>query len=342
MAKVSIHLVTWNGEKYLENCLNSILDQIQKDYFLLVIDNGSSDNTVKIIEQQFVPLFGERIRFIKNKENLGFARAHNQALLWTESEYVLTLNQDVVLTDNFLLEAVNFMDQHKDAASVSAKVLRAIFERSEDLKNVKKSDIIDSLGLKIFKSQRIVESGASEKDTGQYEKIEEIFGVSANSALYRRLALNDVRYQDEFFDNDFFSYKEDVDLAYRLCQRGWKSYYLPLAVCYHERAAKSQEKISSLVVIKMRRHKTKFINYYSYKNHLFILLKNLSGKNFLRYFLQIFFYELSKFLFILFLEWHTLSGLKNFFGKYKKMKAKRKYIMQNRLVKDAQIRKWFV
>lgn len=341
MPKVSIHLVTWNGEKYLENCLNSVLDQISKDYFLLVIDNGSSDKTVRIMEEQFVPIFGQRIRFLKNKENLGFAKAHNQALLWTDSEYVLTLNQDVILADNFLTEAVKFMDQHKDVGAVSGKVLRATFEKSEDLKNVKKSDIIDSLGFKIFKSQRVVEIGASEKDSGQFEKSEEIFGVSANSAFYRRSALNDVRYGDEFFDNDFFSYKEDVDLAYRLQLRGWKSYYLPQVICYHERSAKGKEKISGFAALKMRKHKTKFVNYYSYKNHLFVLLKNLSTKNFFRYFFQIFFYEFGKFIYILFFEWKTLSGLKDFFNKYKKMKEKRKFIKKNKLVNDLQIRKWF-
>ena len=342
MAKVSIHLVTWNAEKYLENCLNSVLNQISKDYFVLVIDNGSSDKTAQIMEEQFIPIFGQRLRFLKNKENLGFAKAHNQAILWTDSEYVLTLNQDVVLADNFLTEVIKFLDEHKDVGAVSGKVLRAIFEKSEDLKNVKKTDIIDSLGLKIFKSQRVVDIAAGEKDAGQFEKIEEIFGVSANSAVYRRSALNDVRYGDEFFDNDFFSYKEDVDLAYRLQWRNWKCYYLPQMICHHERSAKSKEKISGLGAIKLRRHKTKFVNYYSYKNHLFILLKNLSAKNFFRYFFQIFFYELGKFLYILFFEWKTLSGLKDFFARYNKMKEKRMFIMKNRLVSDEQLRKWFV
>ncbi|MBN1325646.1 glycosyltransferase family 2 protein [Candidatus Falkowbacteria bacterium] len=342
MAKISIHLVTWNAEKYLENCLNSVLGQISKDYFVLVIDNSSSDKTAQIMEEQFIPIFGQRLRFLKNRENIGFAKAHNQAILWTDSEYILTLNQDVVLSDNFTIEAIKFLDEHKDVAAVSGKVLRATFEKSEDLKNMKKTDIIDSLGLKIFKSQRAVEIGAGEKDAGQFEKIEEIFGVSANSAVFRRSALNDVRYGDEFFDNDFFSYKEDVDLAYRLRLRGWKSYYLPQAVCYHERTAKSREKIRCLGAVRLRKHKTKFVNYYSYKNHLFILLKNLSAKNFFRYFFQIFFYELGKFLYILFFEWKTLSGLKDFFGKYKKMKEKRRFIMKNRLSDDLDIRRWFV
>ena len=101
MAIISIHLFTWNGQKYINECLNSILQQTFKDYFLLIIDNGSVDKTVKIMEQEYVPVFGAKARLIKNKNNLGFAQAHNQALLWTDSDYVLVLNQDVILDEDF-------------------------------------------------------------------------------------------------------------------------------------------------------------------------------------------------------------------------------------------------
>ncbi|MCX6744463.1 MAG: glycosyltransferase family 2 protein, partial [Candidatus Parcubacteria bacterium] len=92
----------------------------------------------------------------------------------------------------------------------------------------------------------MVDRGSGEQDKVQYENITEIFGVSATCPIYRRQALQDVRYEDEFFDIDFFSYKEDVDLAYRLAWRGWKCYFLPEVIAYHERTAKGQEKISHL------------------------------------------------------------------------------------------------
>jgi len=341
MSKISIHLVTWNGEKYIEECLNSILKQSFKDYLLLIIDNGSVDLTVKIIEEQFLPVFGEKLRFVKNKENLGFARAHNQALLWTDTGYVLVLNQDVILEPNFLQEFIIFADEHKDAGSFNAKVLRLEFEQIGDLKKSQKSDIIDSLGLKIFKSQRVVDIGAGEKDENQHEVAEEIFGVSGSCSLYRRKALADVRYKDEFFDNDFFSYKEDVDLAYRLRWRGWKSYYVPKAISYHKRSAQAYGKKSGLAAISLRKNKTKFINYHSYKNHLFVLVKNLSFRNYFRYIFNIKFYEFKKFLYILFFEWSTLASLGEFFAKFKKIWAKRKFIMAKRLIKDEEMRKWF-
>ncbi len=342
MSKFSIHLVTWNGQKYIEECLNSILEQTFKDYFLLVIDNGSVDQTVKIMENQFLPVLGSQIRLIKNKENLGFARAHNQALLWSDSDYVLVLNQDVILDKDFLAEIAGFLEENKNVGSVSGKILRWQFEHTEDLKKSHKSDIIDSLGLKIFKNQRVIDIAAGEKDLGGFETEQEILGPSATCAVYRRKALEDVRYNDEFFDNDFFSYKEDVDLAYRLRHRAWSSFYCPQAKAYHDRTAKSNEKNSELRIISQRKSKHKFINYHSYKNHLFVLVKNLSSKNFWRYFFHITFYELKKFIYILFFEWSTLASLKEFFAKLKIMKAKRRFIMKNRLVKDEQMRKWFV
>lgn len=341
MSKVSIHLITWNGEKYLAECLNSILEQTFKDYLLIIIDNGSVDKTLPIIEQHFVPLFGEKIRLIKNKENLGFARAHNQAILWTDSDYVLVLNQDVILEKNFLEELIKFTDQQKNVGSVTGKILRWDFELAEDLKNSQKTDIIDSLGLKIFKSQRVIDIGSGLKDTGEFNEAKEIFGISATCALYQRQALKDIRYEDEFFDNDFFSYKEDVDLAYRLRWRGWLSFYQPKAVAYHKRSARSQEKISFFTSLKLRKNKARFINYHSYKNHFFVLKKNLSSRIFWRYFVYIFFYEIKKFLYLLLFEWSTLAGLKEYFAKKKKMKEKRKFIMKNRLIKDEEMRKWF-
>jgi len=341
MSKISIHLVTWNGEKYLTECLNSVLAQTSQDFLLIIIDNGSVDNTIKIIENNFLPIFGEKMRFVKNKENLGFARAHNQALLWTDTDYVLVLNQDVILEPDFLAQMLEFMAKKPKASSVNGKVLRWEFEQDGDLIKSEKSDIIDSLGLKIFKNQRIIDIASGEKDIGQYQEVKEIFGASASCPLYRRQALDDIRFKDEFFDNDFFSYKEDVDVAYRLRWRGWESFNLPEAVAYHKRSARSEEKKLIISRVNLRKNKNRFINYHSYKNHLFVLVKNLSWKNYFRYLFQIKFYEVKKFFYLLFFERSTLGSLKEFFAKLKNIRAKRKFIMANRLVKDEEMRKWF-
>ena len=356
MPKVAINLVTWNGAKQIEACLNSILEQSFQDFLLLIIDNGSVDQTVKIIEEEYLPAFKDKIKFVKNKSNLGFAFAHNQAILWTDSDYVLVLNQDVILQPNYIAKAVEFMDKHHGIGSVTGKILRWETNELNDLKKIQKSGIIDSLGLKIYKSQRVVDRASGEpayasadakaladKEASagrQNENITEIFGPCATCPIYRRKALEDVRFEDEFFDNDFFSYQEDIDLAYRLVWRGWPSYYLPEAIAYHERTVKGQEKFSNLTIVRHRRNKSKFVNYHSYKNHLFLLYKNLSRRNFWRYFFSIFFYELKKFCYIFFFEYSTLGSLTEFFSLRKRMKIKRHYIMSRRLIKDDEMRKW--
>ncbi|MCX6740078.1 MAG: glycosyltransferase family 2 protein [Candidatus Parcubacteria bacterium] len=341
MPKVAINLVTWNGEKFIENCLNAILKQTFSDYLLLIIDNGSVDQTVKIIEEQFLPAFSQKIKLVKNKNNLGFAFAHNQAILWTDSDYVLVLNQDVILEPNFLEKAVRFLEDHHNAGSISGKILRWQFDQNEGWEKSLKSDIIDSLGIKIFKSHKVVDRLAGENDNASSENVTEIFGPCASCPLYCRKALEDVRFEDEFFDNDFFSYKEDIDLAYRLQWRGWKSYYLPEAIAFHERGVKNLDQGGNLYVIKQRKNKSKFIKFHSYKNHIFILLKNLSPRNFWRYGIYIVFYELKKFLYILIFEFSTLRAWQEIFKKFKRMKIKHQLIMSRRLIKDDEMRKWF-
>ena len=341
MPKVAINLVTWNGEKYIDDCLDSIIKQTFSDYLLLLVDNGSVDKTLQHIEEKYLPLLQGKIRLVKNKSNLGFARAHNQAILWTDSEYVMVLNQDVILEPDYLAKVAEFMDTHKNCASVTGKILRWDFTNSEELKSSTKSDQIDSLGLKIFKNQRVIEIASGEKDEGQYQEVQEIFGVSGTCSVYRRKALADIRYGDEFFDNDFFSYKEDVDLAYRLRWRSWSSFYLPQAVAYHDRTAKSQEKLTDFGVIKLRRYKAQYINYHSYKNHLFLLKKNLSPKLFFSCFFQILFYELKKFIYVLILEPASLKAWAEYCRQKKVFKRKRSFVMKNRLIKDEDMRRWF-
>jgi GT2 family glycosyltransferase len=341
MPKVAINLVTWNGERQIEACLNSILEQTNQDFLLLIIDNGSVDKTVSIIEEQYLPAFKDKIKFVKNKTNLGFAFAHNQAILWTDSDYVLVLNQDVILDSKYLEIAVDYLDKHHDVGSVSGKILRWQPGEIDDFGNNHKSNVIDSLGLKVYKSQRVIDRAAGELDKGQYENITEIFGPSATCPIYRRQALEDIRFEDEFFDKDFFSYKEDVDVAYRLVWRGWKSYYLPQAVAHHERGVKSEHTDSHLAFIRHRKNKSKFVNYHSYKNHLFVLYKNLSRSNFWRLFFPIFGYEFKKIIYVFFLEGSSLGAIREFLSKKKKLKAKRHFIMSRRLIKDDEMRKWF-
>lgn len=325
--KVSINLVTWNGARFIRDCLESVFNQTFKDFELLIIDNGSTDDTVKIISD-----FYPHLKVVRHRENFGFAKGHNQAIHWSKSDYVLALNQDVIMQSDFLEKLVNFMDRHPLAGSITGKIY--------SLRDGQKTKYIDSLGLEIFKNHRIIEIGQGELDEGQYDYLKEVFGVSGALPLYRRKALQSVMLDQQFFDEDFFSYKEDVDLAYRLRYAGWKAFCVPEAIAYHHRSVKGAvKKISKLYIARNRRQRSKLINYWSYRNHFFMLIKNLPKFN-LKYVWPVFWYEFLKFFYVLLREPKNLKVLSEVWRKRKQFQAKRKYIMDNRKIKINEIDKW--
>ncbi len=329
--KVSVNLVTWNGEKYLPYCLDSIAKQTFRDFSLLILDNGSIDGTAEFLKNYKLQITNYKIIF--NDKNVGFATGHNQALGLTNSEYVLILNQDIILEPNFLEVVVKFMDEHREVGAVTGKLLQWNFEKNQ------KTNIIDSCGLKIFKNHRVVELGAGEVDNKRWNFPQEVFGVSGAASTYRRKTLEDAAIDGEFFDEDFFSYKEDVDLAYRLRLFGWQAWFLPEAKAYHDRTAWAPGE-SSMAVAKQRKNKSVFVNYHSYKNHLFLLLKDVPAGIWWRYGYKIKWYEFKKLLYLLFFERQTLKAWSEFFKKLPKMWKKRKYIMANKKVRAKEIRKW--
>ncbi len=354
--KVSINLVTWNGKKYLPYCLESIFAQTFKDFSLLILDNGSTDGTAEFLKNYKLQITNYKIIF--NKENVGFAAGHNQVVKTAKSDYVLMLNQDIILEPDFLEVAVKFLDSHPEVAAVTGKILRWNFENNQ------KTNQLDSCGLKIFKNHRVIELGTGETDSEKWDRLCEVFGVSGAAPVYRRKALEDVaipRYfglsstffhgaqwsrdndpladEREYFDTDFFSYKEDVDLAYRLRLRGWQAWYLPEARAYHDRAARSVAG-GDAEAARARKSKSKFVNYHSYKNHLFFLLKNVPAGVWLRYGHRIKWYEFKKIIYLLFFEPKTLRAWGEFFRKLPGMWKKRKWITARKKVGDAEIKRW--
>lgn len=324
--RVSVNLVTWNGEKFIKDCLQSVFNQTFKDFDLLIIDNNSTDDTLAIINEMY-----PHLRVVKNRENLGFAKAHNQAIHWSKSDFVLALNQDVVLHPDYLRSLVEFFDQNPQAGSASGKILR--------LQDGMQTSYIDTLGLKIQKNHRVVEIAAGELDSGQYEAVEEVFGVSAALAMYRRKALQSIEYQKEFFDEDFFCYKEDVDLSYRLRYAGWEAFYQPLAVAYHNRSVSGSEAKTKMKIAKNRKRQSKFANYLSYRNHWYLLIKNLPKFNF-KYIWPVFWFELMKFFYILVMEPKNLKVFKEVIKNRKKFLQKRKFIFENKKIKISDINSW--
>jgi len=323
--KVVVGLVTFNGEKYLPFCLDSLKRQTFRNFCLFVVDNNSQDGSVSFLRKHY-----PEAEIVQNKKNLGFSRAYNQIIHWTKSDYILCLNQDVILEPDFLEILVSFLDRHPQVGSLSGKIYRWDFEKNQ------KTKIIDTVGLKVFRNHRVIDEGQGKEDRGEYNQIKEIFGPSAAVALYRRKALEDIKVDNEYFDEDFFAYKEDVDLAFRLRIAGWSSFFVPQAIAYHDRTTSQKGDI-----IKNRSLKSQFANYHSYRNHLLVILKNEFFSNLILCFPQIFWYEFKKFVYLLIFERKTLKGLVDILKLLPKVIKKRKIIKQKRKIKAKDLRKWF-
>lgn len=340
--KVTVNLVTWNGIKYIADCLNSVEKQTFSDYDILVIDNGSTDNTVEYIKQNH-----PQITVIKNIKNLGFAKAHNQAIKYSNSPFVLILNQDVILAPTYLENLIKVIENNQVIAAVSGKLLK-IKTSIDDIETKIKTKLIDTTALKIFKNRRVIDLGSGENDNGQFDKLEEVFGFSATALLFRREALEKARIIlphkniDEFFDEDFFSYKEDIDLSWRLQILGWKFLYVPSALAFHYRSAVCPLNDNFREIINNRKNKAEFVNKLSYKNHLLTILKNEHKLNFIKYFPHIFFYEMKKIFYMIAFEPKIFFGaINDFFPQIPRALAKRKILFNKSKVRSDYISQWF-
>jgi len=345
---VSIHIVTWNSMRFLPDLLESIMGQTYKDFNVLIIDNASTDGVEAFLREQY-----PEITFLRNARNLGFSQAHNQGIRYAiehwpaqelQDRFVLLTNPDVVLTETFLSELIVGTKAHPEVGSFGGKLLRAFGENQADelFKEVVRSDRIDSVGLNPHKNRTVTDRGAGELDEGQYDEGELVFGISGALALFRASALLEVRYEDEVLDHDFFAYKEDVDLAWRLQHAGWDSLYLPSAVAYHYRGMYGPEKSGFWERIHHRRTKSSLRNFFSTRNHWLMLMKNLKFVNLLLALPWILFQETGRLVYVVFLEKGGIRAVKEALMLLPKMWKKRRFMLKRTKRSAKDVRKWFL
>jgi len=313
MSKLSIIIVTYNSADYIERCLQSVFKAAGKlDYQVIVVDNSSSDVTLDIVREF------KNIKVLKNNKNLGFAKACNQAIEQAESEFVILLNPDVYVTPDFIQNMIIKAQEDERIGSVSGKLY---FAKT----NGEFTNILYSTGHIFFKTCHSVNRGYGEVDNGQYNNVQDIFGVCGAAPLYRRAMLEDVKINDEYFDANFFLYREDEDLDWRAKLRGWHAVFEPRAVAYH-------------VASEMRNKPSLNNKENKIRNRHLLLFKNLSVTNYFILMPYLIFYEIISFLvhplayFVAMFK--SLILLINFPAYY----AKRKIIMKRRLVIDREVR----
>jgi GT2 family glycosyltransferase len=318
---VSVTIVTYNSGRFIKRCLESVLEQRYPHLEIVIIDNASTDGTADLLEP-----FADRCRIHHNPKNIGFAAAQNQAIALARGEWILTLNPDVLLMQSFVEELVSAAGTDAKIGTVCGKLLSisATFDLPE-------KQLVDSTGIFFTPMLRHLDRGSQEPDQGHYRDFEYVFGATAAAALYRREMIDDISIHGEFFDSDFFVYREDADVAWRAQLLGWQCLYTPLACGYHVRS----------VLPGIRRALPPEINMHSVKNRFLMRIKNITPALYRRYWISITGRDLLVIGACLLHERTSLKALGFVLRNWGCMKAKRREIMKRRRVSDEYLSSWF-
>jgi GT2 family glycosyltransferase len=262
---VSIILLTWNPKRFLDNCLDSISHQDYSHLELIVVDNGSTDGSVENIRKRLESMSNIPWKLELLPLNSGFAAGMNRGIALSGGAFVLTLNQDVVLSPSYISKlVVSLGGSDEKNASATGKILKW------DIAQDNKLDIIDSAGHEIF-TDRIVQARGKNQLAESISGSCRVFGTSAAAACYSRDALNAVSAHGEFFDCDFFSYLEDIDLDYRFILSGYDSMFVHDAIAWHALAGSGGRRSFS---IRFKAHTNRYLVWV--KNEVFSeMLKDL-------------------------------------------------------------------
>jgi len=318
---VSVLIVTWNSAPYIEKCFASIDRQQYRDLEVVVVDNASTDATADLLRSREA-----KWHVIYNPQNVGFAAGQNQAIRTAHGDWLLCLNPDVLLAEDFIVRLFEALSRHAEAGAICGKLLR--WDRSAE---VERTQIIDSTGIYFTRNMRHLDRGAEETDNGQYDRLEWVFGATGAAAMFRRPFVEAVSVDGEFFDEDFFAFREDADLAWRAQLMGWKCLYVPSAVAWHVRR----------VTPERRQQLAHEINWHSVKNRFLMRGKNASGWLCWRLFWPVVWRDAMIFGYAVVRDRRLLSALIYPLRNFRRVQHKRRIIQLRRRVTDRRLLWWF-
>ena len=239
MCKASIIIPHLNGKHHLEICLKSLRAQSFTDFETILVDNGSTDGTQAFVRKQF-----PEVRLLELGQNRGFTGACNAGYAAANGDIIILLNNDTEADPNWLREVVTAFELYPGAGIVAGKML--LFDRRDHFHTAGDFYRIDGIPGN---------RGVWQKDVGQFNQVEQVFGACGGSSAYRRTLIDEIG----FLDDDFFFSCEDVDISWRANLAGWQVLYVPTAVIYHKLKATGGSVIGS---------------YYDGRNFLYLIWKN--------------------------------------------------------------------
>ncbi|MBU2566755.1 glycosyltransferase [Patescibacteria group bacterium] len=344
-ANISVNIVTWNSMAYLPSLFDS-LDEQDADFRIIVVDNASTDGS-----GSFVTDGRPHVTMLRNMNNFGFTRGHNQAIQLSLSgwqgqdlanRYIFVCNPDLECDPKCLSEMTKFMDEHPDIDACMPKLYQAHMRIDEaDQKTTDRTNILDATGMVLTKARRAYDRGASEPDQGQYDGSIEIFGVCGAASFFRASSVIRIMDENQFYDDAFFAYKEDLDIAWTMRRLNMKSAFVPSAIAWHHRRAPSQPRHGWLKAFKSRQYKPAFVNYLSTRNHTWTLLKHLHASDLFFHAPWIIPYEFAKLIAAL-LSLASLKGYLASIGGLGRISKQRKRLTRLNSLSPAEFRKLLV
>lgn len=252
MSTIDVIIPTYNGADLLPTCLDALRRQRRRDFTVTVVDDGGADHTPALLAERY-----PEVRLLRLERNRGLAAAVNAGIAATSAAYVVLLNNDTEADERWLAALVGALERYPQYAFAASKL--RLFDRRDHL---------HSAGDYYRPDGEPGSRGVWERDVGQYDALDEVFGPCAGAAAYRRAALEALAEDGRVLDEDLVMYCEDVDLNLRARRRGLRTIFVPTAVVYHKLSATGGGSLAS---------------YYCGRNFALVWAKNMPPRQARRY-----------------------------------------------------------
>jgi GT2 family glycosyltransferase len=325
--RITASIVLHDSAPDIVACLEALADQTRPPDAVAILDNASSDGGIELAARVM-----PQARLIRSPENLGFAAGHNRAIALEPADVHLVLNPDCRLAPGFLEAAVCAFESDPRVGSVSGRLLRF---RSDSLDGGRleelDDDALDSTGMVGRRNRRVLDRGAELPARGRDLHDAYVFGASGAAAVYRRAMLEDVAFEGQVFDEAFFAFREDVDLAWRAQMLGWSCRYVPAALGRHRRR----------VAPGRRRSVPSRINRLSVANRWRMIAKNETAAGWAKDWWAIGARDIGVLAYASIREPRTIGAVIDVAHDARRLQAWRRDIMRRRRIADDDVIAWF-